>query len=109
MVLTDVAKQAVREVGKYGPDGPAAVGLFTLAIIGLALGVAWWKLLATLLLICAFYDLRRSKAENHAVLMATLSANKEAAKIEAIKAPHRQALGLDQPQLPLERKPRRLR
>jgi len=61
------------------------------------------------LVICGFiYLLLRVSGQRHAVRMATLSVNQEAARIAKIINPHRQAAGASQTTLALERRSRPL-
>lgn len=85
------------------------MAVFALAVfLSLGLSRPLWAIIG-LALTFGFYHLRRTFAERHAERMATLSVEKEQAKVNAIKDEHRRAVQEELPLTPSRRQrvPRR--
>ena len=102
----EVAKQALIELGRHGPDGLFVVLMFALLLIA-----AWREVNALVSLLglgicCTLYLAPRMMNLRHAVTMARLQVDQQAARVASVKAPFRPASGGTQQSLPLERRSR---
>lgn len=92
--------------GQY--DAIVTVVALVVAVGAMRLGVTEWSAIAALAIALAAYHIRSSKAEQHQRALAESRIQESSLKVDAIKARHRDLVMLEQPGLPLERKPRTL-
>jgi hypothetical protein len=104
----EVASRALVELGRHGPDGLVVVCLFALLLIAMRQGASPSFSLFGLVICGCIYLALRFMGQRHAVNMATLSVNREAARIAQVISPHREAAGAAQTTLALERRQRPL-
>jgi hypothetical protein len=104
----EVAARALVELGRHGPDGLVVVCLFALLPVAMRQGASPSYSLFGLVICGCIYLALRLMGQRHAVNMATLSVNREAARIGQIVTPHREAIGTTQTTMALERRPRPL-
>jgi hypothetical protein len=103
----DVAKQAVTELGKHGPESLFFALMFALLLTATGRGVSGWISLPALFVCGSLYVVSRIASQCHAVRMARLPVERQAARVAGIKEPHRVIVGAIQQTLPLEERPRR--
>jgi hypothetical protein len=89
-------------------NGIVTVTLFVVALGGLVAGSPHWADIALLAIAFGMFHIRCGATETHMERMAQLKVDEASLKAEAIKARHRELLMVDQPALPLERRPRQL-
>ena len=85
-----------------------AVVALGIAVGAMDLGVPAWPVVAALAIALGMHHIRSSATERHTREMAEQRLRESVLKVEAIKARHRDLVLLEQPVLPLERKPRTL-
>jgi hypothetical protein len=103
MQWDEVAKQALIELGRHGPDCLVVAIMFALLLIAIWRGINGFVSRFGLGMLCVLYVVLRGINLNHAVTMARLPVNDRAARVAAVKAPHRPGAGGVQQSLPLER------
>jgi hypothetical protein len=92
--------------GQY--DGIVTVVLASLAFSAMTLGAPPWPTVVALALILGVFHIRRSAAERHLAEVARLRVADAANRIEATKARYRELYSVGEPELDLNRPPRRL-
>jgi hypothetical protein len=102
----EVAKQAVIELSKHGPDGLFFASMFALLLVATRRGISGWTSLPAPVVCGSLYVVSRIAGQAYAVRMARLPVERQAARIAAIKEPHRARVGGIQQTLPLEERPR---
>jgi hypothetical protein len=103
MQWDEVAKRALIELGRHGPDGLVVTVMFACLLIATWLGINGFISLSGLGMLCVLYVVLRWINLNHAVTMAKLPVDAQAARVAATKAPHRPSIGGVQGSLPLDR------
>lgn len=89
--------------GQY--DAIVAVVALVVAVTAMRLGAPEWPTIAALAIALGTYHIRSSRAERHERDLAGLRLQESILKVDTIKARHRDLVMLEQPALPLERKP----
>lgn len=92
--------------GQY--DAITAVVAFGVATVAMEVGAPAWPVAAALAITLGMHHIRSTATERHHRELAEQKVQESALKVEAIKARHRDLILLEQPVLPLERKPRTL-
>ena len=103
MQWDEVAKRALIELGRHGPDGLDVAVMFAYLLIATWLGINGFISLSGLGILCVLYGVLRWMNLNHAATMAKLPVDTQAARVAATKTPHRPSAGGVQGSLPLDR------